>query len=448
MTAPGASGGGAGTGADPRGLRLALRLPIWAGSIRFRLAVLYSMVLFAVAAMVVIGLYVALAQSLADEPVSQTADVGALLDGGSTSTTVVAGTGPETPEPDTPEPDTPEEAAARAQLAAFEADINGRTLEQMRAYSTGALLVFLVASLSVGWLIAAWVLKPIERITSAAQEIQATDLTQRIHLGGPDDELRHLADTFDDLLGRIDDAFEAQRRLIAEVSHELRNPLATIRTNLEVTLGDPDVGRDELLHTAAVVDRSADRMSKLVDDLLATARNEVPALAMETIDASVIVREAAEEFAGPAAARHLTVDGTAPDGLWVVGDRVALKQCLANLLANAVRLAPEGSTVRVRGGRSGGWVYLAVEDEGPGIPLEDQERVFQRFWRNNPRDRDQGRSGLGLSIVRQIAEAHRGDVGLVSSLGDGSTFSVRLPAADPAADTPVDPDAADTNAAS
>jgi signal transduction histidine kinase len=272
------------------------------------------------------------------------------------------------------------------------------------------------------------VLKPIERITSAAQEIQATDLSQRIHLGGPDDELRHLADTFDDLLERIDDAFEAQRRLIAEVSHELRNPLATIRTNLEVTLDDPSVDRDDLLHTAAVVDRAAERMSKLVDDLLATARNEAPSLAMEPLDVAVVVREAAEEFSAPAAARDLRVVAEAEPGLWVTGDRVALKQCAANLLANAVRLAPEGSTVTVRGGRSGPWVHLAVEDEGPGISPDDHERVFQRFWRNNPRDRDQGRSGLGLSIVRQIAEAHRGDVGLVSSPGTGSTFSVRLPA--------------------
>lgn len=401
---------------DRRDIALVSRLPSWSGSIRFRLAGLYSLVLFGIAAVVFGTAYFVLAATLAEEPVATTADldpVVAAIDPASSSGGLT---------------DT-QQRMLRAALAALEEEANRRTLQQLRGYTAGGLLVFLVSSLCVGWLIAAWVLRPIDRITRVAREISATDLSQRIALGGAEDELRSLADTFDEMLARIDDAFEEQRRLIQEVSHELRNPIATIRTNLEVTLADEGATVDDLRHTAEVVDRSAERMGRLVDDLLLTARNEVPMLAREVLDVGAVVEESAEEFRGPADARGLRVEADVSGELTVIGDRLALKRCLANLLANAVRLAPEGSVIRLSAGRSGDWVWMNTEDEGPGISAEDQQRVFQRFWRANPVDRDHGRSGLGLTIVRQIAEAHGGSVELVSAPGVGSTFSIRLPAA-------------------
>jgi signal transduction histidine kinase len=130
----------------------------------------------------------------------------------------------------------------------------------------------------------------------------------------------------------------------------------------------------------------------------------------------------------------------APGGLWVVGDRLALRQALGNLLANAIRYSPEGTTVRLRGGLEGPWVWMAVEDQGPGIDLVDQDRVFQRFWRGDLREgREQGRSGLGLTIVRQIAEAHGGEVKLVSQIDHGSAFALWLPALAPTRPSPPSP---------
>ena len=145
-----------------------------------------------------------------------------------------------------------------------------------------------------------------------ARDISATDLTRRIALQGPDDELHELADTFDDMLGRLDEAFANQRRFIQEASHELRNPLAVIRTNLEVTLTDPEATTEDLRHTAEVVERSTDRMTRLVDDLLLYARNETPAIEREPVDAATLVHEAADEFRAPAEARGLAIGWDGP----------------------------------------------------------------------------------------------------------------------------------------
>jgi signal transduction histidine kinase len=231
------------------------------------------------------------------------------------------------------------------------------------------------------------------------------------------------------MLGRVDEAFESQRQFIHEASHELRNPLAVIRTNLEVTLAEPTATVDDLRHTAEVVERASERMTRLVDELLIYARQGTLSMERAPVDVGALINDAADEFTAPAEAAGLHLDREAPPGLWVEGDRLALRQALANLLANAVRLTPAGAGVRVRAGREGPWIWMAVEDDGPGIGLADQERVFQRFWRGDPKEsRSQGRSGLGLTIVRQIAESHGGEVKLASEPGRGAAFALWLPA--------------------
>ena len=383
------------------GQRLADQLPAWAGSIRFRLTIVYSTVVFGLAAMVVALLYFGLRHSLESQTISAT--VYQLPSG--------------------------EVFVQPVQAEVIQNQVNQQTLDVLRAYSLSALLGLFVVSLAVGWLVSGRMLRPIGQITATVREIQASDLSRRINLGGPDDELRRLADTFDSMLGRIDEAFEGQRQFIHEASHELRNPLAVIRTNLEVTLSDPDAGADDLRRTAEVVERSTERMARLVDDLLVYARKGTLSLEREPIDASILVGEAVEEFHGFAEARGVHLEQATDSGLWVLGDRLALRQALANLLANAVRHSPARSTILARAGREGPWVWLSVEDQGPGIDPADQERVFQRFWRGDPREgREQGRSGLGLTIVRQTAEAHGGEVKLASVPGHGAAFALWLPA--------------------
>ena len=386
--------------------RVADRMPAWTGSIRFRLTAIYSLWLFGLAALVVGGIYLGISRRLAHDSVSPD-QVSVLIERGN--------------------------GQLDPGIAASAHDIqhlaNEHTLDTLRMTSFTALSLLFLSSLVVGWVVAGRVLAPIGRITAVAREIQATDLSRRIALSGPADELRELADTFDSMLARLDEAFEGQRRFIHEASHELRNPLAVIRTNLDVTLADPDASADDLRAAADVVRRSTERISRLVDDLLVYADRGSPVREHVPVDVATVVDATVAEFFVPAATNGLALTSASDRELWVLGDRDALRRVVANLLANAVRLAPRGSEVRVAAGRADDWVWVAVDDAGPGIPADERESVFQRFWRGDAaKARAEGRSGLGLTIVRQIAEAHRGVVRLWPSERGGSTFVVWLPA--------------------
>jgi signal transduction histidine kinase len=380
------------------------RLPEWMRSIRFRYTLLYSAVLFGLATLVVSAIYLILWLSLRDPTMpiinSQLYD---RYTGGWISIDI--GT-----------------------ASAFEHLVHQQTLEKLRTFSFDAIIVLFFASLVVGWVIAGRVLAPIGRITGVAREIQATDLSRRIRLQGPDDELKQLADTFDAMLARLDAAFAAQQQFLADASHELRNPLAIIRTNADIALSERDPDPDDLRQAMVVVKRASDRMTRLVDDLLALARREAPTLAHEPFELGRAVGEASEEFLTPAEARGIVLDRAIAPGVVVMGDQDALKRAVANLLENAVRLAPADSRIRLAVGSERGKAWIAVSDEGPGIATEDQPRVFDRFWRaGKARSRADGGTGLGLSIVRQIAQLHGGDVQLQSKLGVGSTFTIWLP---------------------
>ncbi|HTF60576.1 MAG TPA: HAMP domain-containing sensor histidine kinase [Actinomycetes bacterium] len=391
------------------------RLPEWARSIRFRYTLLYSAVLFGLAAVVVAAIYLVLMMSLRNQPYS-------------TGVKQLICVGNECYQPVT--------------FRQLERVVNGRTLKELRNYSFTALGVLFVASLGVGWVVAGRVLRPIGRITSVARDIQATDLSRRIQLPGPDDELKQLSDTFDAMLARLDAAFAAQRQFVADASHELRNPLAIIRTNVDVALADPRADPEDLRHTIAVVKRASDRMARLVDDLLALARRQEPTLEHEPVDLGAAVAEASDDFVVPAAARNIVLDRAIARGVTVTGDRDALKRAVANLLENAVRLAPEGSRIRLATGSEGDRAWVAVADEGPGIAPDDQPHVFDRFWRaDKARSRADGGTGLGLAIVRQIAESHGGQVRLQSKVGVGSSFVIWLPVASDASEPPSKPPA-------
>ena len=386
--------------------RVAAVLPAWTRSLRFRMTLLYSSVLFGLAAVLLAALYLGLSLSLRDEPLSREAAVVQVVDGNG-----------EIPEGQT-----------FIDGRAFEEKVNAHALESLRRFSLGALGALFVASLAVGWVIAGRALRPIDRITAVARDIHASDLSRRIELAGPDDELKRLADTFDAMLERLDDAFTAQRRFLADASHELRNPLAIIRTNSELDVDAPREDGDSPRRMNRIR-RAADRMTKLVDDLLTLARLDAPEVTRERVDLGTLVSEAGDEFVADARARGLTLEWAPPPNVVVRADRTGLKRAVVNLLDNAVRLAPTGTRVRLAGGRENGWAWLAVADEGPGIAPEHQQRIFDRFYRvDKGRSRGAGGSGLGLSIVRDVVAAQGGAVRLHSEPGRGSTFVIWLPA--------------------
>ncbi len=393
-----------------------MRRPSFVNSIRFRLTVLYSTLLFALAGAALAVTYFAVRQTVEARPVTeQRAKLW--------------------------EDDRPVGYITFAEISEIEAAVNYNTLENLRTYSLIALGGLFLASLGIGWVLSGRALRPAGAIARTARDIQATDLSRRINLDGPRDELRDLADTIDSMLDRLEHAFQSQRQLIDDASHELRSPLAIIRTNLDASLTAPDASAEERSRAVAVVDRATTRMSRLVEDLLATARRDSDAVPDTDVYLAAVAREAGEEYGSDRVffAHDLT------EGLRVIGDHDALRRAVGNLLSNAVRLAPTASTVTIATGGTGSWLWVAVADQGPGIAPDDLSRVVDRVWRKPtpegaPRPRER-RTGLGLAIVRQIVESHGGQVAVHSVLGTGSTFVLWLPAPDRDGDTPP-PDAA------
>ena len=299
-------------------------------------------------------------------------------------------------------------------------------LDTLRQASFAALGLLFFVSFGAGYLLSGWTLRPVQRITAVANEISASDLSQRIALIGPQDELKDVADTFDQMLDRLQRAFEDQRRFVSEASHELRNPLAVAQANLELAMSGPE---SDMRKGIEIAHRATGRMSKLVDGLLTQARQEVDAQPVERFEASLLVGEVARDFAASAAERGITIASEHGSGSsLVLGHPSALRQIVANLVANAVKFAPSDSTVvlSTKSSPDRQSVVISVADEGPGLADEDQASVFEPFWQGN---RDVPGAGLGLNIVRQLVERLGGTFGVSSQLGEGAEFVVRLPLA-------------------
>ncbi|HLE39633.1 MAG TPA: HAMP domain-containing sensor histidine kinase [Acidimicrobiia bacterium] len=374
-------------------------------SIRFRLAVLYTVVVFSIAALVVGVINFAFSRSLGAEPVTAELLIRRVSSEPGAAVFLDA-----------------ESLDAIEQLA------NNRALEELRSMSLLVLAVLVPTSLVAGWFIAGRVLRPVGHIAAVAREIQVSDLSRRIKLQGPDDELKHLADAFDAMLDRVEQGAEDQRRFIQDISHELRNPLATMATSLDVVLADEHAGVDELRGTASLVRRSLDRTTLTVDGLMRFARRELPTAGQSVVQLGVLAQEVVEDFKVPAGRRDIDIRRVGAAGPAVRADREALRSAVANLAGNAVRLAPEGSTVVCGAGVRDEWAWIGVRDEGPGIAETDHRNVFQRNWgKDTSRVRAEQRSGIGLSIVRQVAESVGGTVTLTSSAATGSSFVIWLP---------------------
>ena len=380
-------------------------------SVRFRLAMLVTAALIVTAGVLVLGMNLALDKVAATIPEEQPTTIeGELLRILDMSLTEIEGSG---------------ESGTDALLRVEQA-VRDQTLQLVRNLSLAALILLVPVGLAIGWAVAGRVVRPVGKIAGVAREIEATDLSRRIHLDGPPDEMRDLADTFDAMLDRLDQGVRTQRRFVEDASHELRNPLAVIRTTLDVALSEPD-DAEGLRRAAEVARRTADRMSTTVDELMALARTNAQPEQRGSVDLADVVAEVAQEYDAEASTRGVRLSWLAPSGLLVEGDRTALKRAQANLVSNALRVAPSGSVVHCRAGRADGWLWLGVRDLGHGIAPDEQALVFRRAWRDGaPTAEGEGR-GLGLALVRQIAEAHGGTVSVASVPGQGASFVVWLP---------------------
>ena len=314
--------------------------------------------------------------------------------------------------------------------------LEGRRADINRVINIGAIVfgsTFVVAS-GLAWFAAGRALKPVGALTSTARSISESNWKERIPIEA-NDELSELAVTFNEMLDRLETAFSQQRRFIDDASHELRTPITIIRGHLELLNADDKAATED---TRRLVLDELDRMSRLVDDLLLLARSEQPDfLDVHPIDIAELVDDVAAK-AAPLAKRGLKVGERAV--AVIDGDRHRVTQALMNLIHNAAAYSPESAQIRLGSVTQESAVEIWVQDEGPGIDPEDQQHVFDRFARGTTGQRRTEGAGLGLAIVRVIAEAHGGSVRLDSTPGRGSRFTISLPAPTDGLEVDVPPD--------
>ncbi|MFB8141564.1 sensor histidine kinase [Streptomyces parvus] len=313
--------------------------------------------------------------------------------------------------------------------------------KQLLNWSFAALLVMTAGAVGVGWWIAGRVLRPVHAMTAKARRLSEKTLHERIASSGPDDELKELGETLDALLGRLEKAFDSQRRFIANASHELRTPLATQRAAIQIGLDDPSP--EDLVRTRQTLLDTNRRSERLIEGLLVLARSErgLATDEREAVRLDHVVREEAARYPNPTVRGVRGVGGDGPEGRGgggdgpvvnvavaacsVRGNRLLLAQLVANLLANAVTYNVPGGLVEVCLSGEGA---LLVRNTGPVVSEADVAGFFEPFRRGEGRDRMGPGSGLGLSIVRSIAVAHGGTVTAVPGPeGGGLAVTVRLP---------------------
>jgi signal transduction histidine kinase len=317
--------------------------------------------------------------------------------------------------------------------------IAGRTLDTVSESTSvvtnllviGLPILLVVAALTT-WLVVGRALAPVESIRREVDAISSADLDRRVSSPPGDDEIARLATTMNDMLGRLERGQARQRRFIADASHELRSPVASIRQHAEVAQAHPE--RMTVGALAETVAAENLRVERLVDDLLLLTRADehTRQLQERPVDLDDLVFEEAHRLRD---ATPLRVDTTRVSAGRVTGDRAALWRVLRNLGDNAVRHAK--SQVAFTLAEQNGAVVLDVDDDGPGIPPPDRQRVFERFVRlDDARTRDAGGSGLGLAIAAEVIGAHRGTISIGDSRLGGARFEVRLPAVDSVGDEP------------
>jgi two-component system, OmpR family, sensor kinase len=310
-----------------------------------------------------------------------------------------------------------------------------RTLQRLGFFF---LILGLIALTAVG-LVSRWIiaisLKPLEQVEETAEAIAGGDLSARLPAAKPDTEVGRLTTALNTMLARIEESFEARvnsesklRRFVADASHELRTPLTAIRGFAELHRQGAVVGEVNTKELVGRIEKESIRMSTLVEDLLLLARlDQSREMAQEPVDLNTLLTEAvaSAKAAGP---NHFIELSLPSAEVFVLGDSQRIHQVVANLLANARTHTPDDSQIKVALDQGVAETIISVSDNGPGLSEDDQERIFERFFRADPsRARTSGEgSGLGLSIVDAVMQAHGGYVSVQSKLGDGATFKLHF----------------------
>jgi len=307
---------------------------------------------------------------------------------------------------------------------------NLRTLGRLDRALIGFVIVGFLGTAAILAGVVTRALKPVEEVTSLAERVEATDLSERVRVPKRGEEFRRLAAVINSLLERLEGAFRAQKRLIADAAHELKTPTAVLVGEAQEALR-PDASPQERQESLQTIERVSRGLAREVDSLLHLARGDgVLPTRSDATDLAMIAAEAVDTTEPLGAARHVQCLFTHNGPAWVAGDREGLLRLACNLVSNAVLYTEPGTKVEIEVGASAEEVWLEVRDRGPGIAPTERSRIFERFVRLEPaRSRNPEGSGLGLAIVEQVVRAHRGRVDILERPGGGTIFRAVLPAA-------------------
>jgi len=313
-------------------------------------------------------------------------------------------------------------------LSGIESQLSG-----LRLFLVAGGLLSLIAAGAVSWLVAGRALRPLDAMASTAEDIGRTqDLSRRLPENAPDDEVGRLQKSFNQMLRQLEDAYHrlqaalvAQRRFVADASHELRTPLTTIRGNVGLLLKRDDITADDRVAALHDIAGESERMSRMVQDLLTLARADAGYHLDKTfVDLMPIVQEVTRQAQILQPSRRIELLDGVPAPM--LGNTDAIKQLLWILVDNAFKHTREDGRIELRLENGNRAVRLAVADDGPGIPQEDLERIFERFYQSDAARSDEG-TGLGLAIARWIAQEHGGRVFATNNARGGAVFTVEFP---------------------
>jgi len=290
-------------------------------------------------------------------------------------------------------------------------------------------LLSIIISAYAGYTMTVRSFRPLVEINRTARAVAAGDMSRRLKSRAQDEEISDLVVALNQMFQALEDSFVAQKHFTADASHELRIPLTILKGEMEVALRNPR-SNEEYEHILRQNLSTIERMHRIVDDLLMLARSDAGQLELEqeTIDLSLLLQEIGQHHLILYSQKGLHLEIDVEDDLEMIGDESALERVMYNLLNNAYKYAPEGTTITLSAQASGEHIHVQVQDQGPGIDLEHQQHLFNRFYRSDDaRDRKNGGAGLGLAICKRIIDAHGGHIDVTSELGHGATFTIELP---------------------
>lgn len=299
-------------------------------------------------------------------------------------------------------------------------------LHELLLWSLAGLGVATIVAGVLGWATGRRILLPLHTVTAAARRTSQEHLGERISFDGADDELKELADTFDNMLARLDLAFASQRRFVANAAHELRTPLTSARTLIDVAMAKPVRTTGQLEVLAVRVREALGQSEALIEGLLTLARSDRGLTTYEPADLEVAAQDAIDQVSATARDSKIVIDADLSPSP-VLGDRVLLERLAANLIDNAVRYNVAGGSVRVVTGTSNGMSYITVTNAGPLLPKSAVASLFEPFTRLDGRVSNRQGVGLGLSIVTSVVNAHHGHLHAEALPNGGMTISIRLP---------------------